>query len=598
MLTIKDLTYTINGRMILDKVSLQVAAGQHIGLVGKNGAGKSTLFNLIAGDLEADGGEISIAKGVRVGRVNQELPDDDTTLIDVVLAADIEAQELFLEAETASDPERIGYIYARLEEIGAYEAPARAASILSGLGFDHEAQQQPISSFSGGWRMRVALAAVLFLQPDLLMLDEPTNHLDFEAMIWLENYLARYDKTMIIISHDRDILNKTVSHIVHLENTQLQLYTGTYDQFERQRAERMLNQQAMHDKQMEQKARMMKFVERFRAKASKARQAQSRLKAIEKMDIVDAVIADRASAFYFNKPETLYSPLIALDNISAGYQENKPVLRNLNLRIDMDDRIALLGMNGNGKSTLVKLLAGKLQPQDGEMNMSNRIKIGYFAQHQNEELDVTSTPYELIQRTMPDEPEPKARGVLGRFGFDKNKADTKVSDLSGGERSRLLLALMSVENPHILLLDEPTNHLDIDARQALIQALNNYEGAVILVSHDPHLVECVADRLWLVQGGTCKHFDGDTADYKQLVLNNNSKNKKKDSKPAVENVRKQDKKPDKRKFEKQLEELYTAKSNLVEAMQKEKSYDQLASLQKQLDNLDKEIVAVEKSWLD
>ncbi len=518
MLTIQDLTYRVGGRTLLDKASLSIGAGQRVGLVGPNGVGKSTLFKLIAKELVADGGDINIVRNASVGWVKQDLPDDDTKLIDVVLAADTERSSLLLEAETVEDPERMAYIYTRLDEISAYDAPSRAATILNGLGFDSKAQERPISDFSGGWRMRVALAATLFRQPNLLMLDEPTNHLDFEAMIWLENYLMRYRETLLIISHDREILNKTVTHILHMEDKKLNAYTGTYDEFERRRAERLLNQSALREKQLKQKEHMQKFVDRFGATASKARQAQSRLKAIAKMDIVDAVMADRVTAFVFPEPEPLRSPLITLDFVNAGYEADKPILKKLNLRIDMDDRIALLGANGNGKSTLVKLLAGNLSPQLGEIHKSGKLKVGYFAQFQTDELDVNLTPYQTMQQVMLKLPEPKVRALLGKFGFDKDKADTKVGECSGGEKARLLFCLMSYHAPHIMLLDEPTNHLDMDAREALMQALNNYTGAVILVSHDPHLVENVADRLWLVADGTCVPYEDDLEAYKKLVV--------------------------------------------------------------------------------
>jgi ATP-binding cassette subfamily F protein 3 len=532
MLSISDLTYRVAGRTLLEHVSLSIPAGHRVGLVGPNGTGKSTLFKLISGELANDGGEISLVKGATMGMVRQDLPDDDTSLIDVVLDSDTERAALFKEAETAEDPDRIGYIYTRLEEIRAYDAPSRAATILAGLGFNETAQNSPISSFSGGWRARVALAAALFREPNLLMLDEPTNHLDFEAMIWLENFLMRYRETLIIISHDRDILNKTVDHIVHLENLKLVQYTGNYDQFERRRAERMLGQQALHDKQQAQKARMMAFVDRFKAKASKARQAQSRLKMIEKMDIVDAVMADRVTAFQFPEPEEMKSPLITLEDVDAGYTKGSPVLRKLNLRIDMDDRIALLGANGNGKSTLIKLLSGRLPPLAGQMLKSGKLRIGYFAQFQTDELDVALTPYEVMREVMREKPQSKIRATLGNFGFDKHKADTKVGELSGGEKARLLFCLMSYDAPHIMLLDEPTNHLDIDAREALMQALNNYNGAVILVSHDPHLVECVADRLWLVADGTCKPYDDDLEAYKGLVVQQRRKEREREKQLA------------------------------------------------------------------
>jgi ATP-binding cassette subfamily F protein 3 len=534
MLSIQDLTYRIGGRTLLNKVSVNIGAGHRVGLVGPNGAGKSTLFKLIAGELAPDDGTISFIKGATLGMVRQDVPDEDCPLIDIVLAADTERAALLREAETADDMDRIGHIYERLEAINAYDAPSRAASILAGLGFSEAAQASPISSFSGGWRNRVALAAVLFRQPNVLLLDEPTNHLDFESMVWLENFLMNYRETMIIISHDRDILNKTVNHILHLEDQRLVPYTGNYDQFERRRAERLLNQQSLHEKQMAQKAQMMKFVDRFRASASKARQAQSRLKAIEKMDIVDAVIADRVTAFHFPQPKELASPLIRLETVSAGYHPGQPVLQGLDIQINTDDRIALLGANGNGKSTLVKILSGRLAPLKGEVRNSAKLKIGYFAQFQTDELDVTLSPFELMQQTAQEPSEVKVRAILSRFGFDKRKADTKIGELSGGEKARLLFCLMSYDAPHIMLLDEPTNHLDIDARQALIQALNEYNGAVILVSHDPHLVECVADQLWLVDGGKCRPFKDDLEEYRKYVIR---QRKLKQEKPKADSSR-------------------------------------------------------------
>ena len=532
MLFINNLTFRIAGRTLLDNVSLSIPAGHRVGLVGPNGTGKSTLFKLVSGEYQADSGDISMIKGASLGMVRQDLPEDDTPVIEVLLATDSERANLLAEAETCEDADRIGYIYTRLDEIGAYDAPARAATILSGLGFNEEAQNAPISDFSGGWRMRVALAAVLFCQPNLLLLDEPTNHLDFEAMVWLENYLMKFTETLVIISHDRDILNKTVTHIAHLENKKLTLYTGTYDEFERKRAEKLLGQQALHEKQMAQKAHMQAFVDRFGATASKARQAQSRLKAIQKMDIVDAVMADRVTAFEFPEPEEQRSPMLVLERVEAGYEVGKPILKRLDLRIDADDRIALLGANGNGKSTLIKLLSGRLPQLTGEIHKSSKLRVGYFAQFQTDELDVKLTPFEIMRDAMKGVAESKIRASLSKFGFDKHKADTVVGDLSGGEKARLLFCLMSFDAPHIMLLDEPTNHLDMDAREALMQALNNYKGAVILVSHDPHLVDSVVDRLWLVADGTCKPYDGDLDTYRKLVVSQRRKEREETRKEA------------------------------------------------------------------
>ena len=522
MLTIENLTYRIGGRTILEDGNLSLMDGWKIGVVGPNGAGKSTLFKLIAGDLQADAGSIRLSERQTFGMVRQDIEDTETAILDMVLDAHTEMAALKRQAETETDPYKIGDIYARLEELDAYAAPARAAVLLNGLGFTDAQLQQPFSSLSGGWRMRVALAAALFLEPDVLLLDEPTNHLDLEAIMWLEGYLANYPHTLLIISHDREMLNTCIDHVVHVDKTQMTLYTGNYDTFERERAERLGLQQKMHEKQVAAKAHMQAFVDRFRAKASKARQAQSRLKAIEKMDIVDAVIQSRALNFSFPEPDELPAPLLAIRGADIGYAEGVPVLRRVTQNIDMDDRIALMGANGNGKSTLMKLIAGKLSPLAGEFVRSGKLRIGYFSQHQTEELDVTSTPYMEMYRLMkvknPDVKESQVRAKLGQFHFSKDLADNTIGSLSGGEKARLLFALMSFDTPHLLLLDEPTNHLDIDAREALVTALNNYKGAVVMVSHDPHMVERVADRLWLIQDGACEPFDGDLQDYRAFVI--------------------------------------------------------------------------------
>jgi ATP-binding cassette subfamily F protein 3 len=521
VLTISQLTCRVAGRPLIEDSSVAVMDGWRVGFVGANGTGKSTLFRLITGDLQSDGGEISVSARHRVGIVKQDMPDCDTPLIELVLEADTERKQLLADAETVTDPFKIGEVHNRLAEIDAYSAPARAAAILSGLGFNEAQINGPFSALSGGWRMRVALAAVLFQRPELLLLDEPTNHLDLEAIIWLEGYLDSYPHTVFIISHDRELLNRSVDHIIHLYDRKLTLYTGNYDTFERTRTEKLGLQQKMHDKQLAQRAHIQAFVDRFRYKASKARQAQSRIKMLEKMDLVDAVMADRSVRFVFPKPDKLPSPLIALDSVSVGY-ESKTVLRGINDTIDRDDRIALLGANGNGKSTLIKLIAGKLTPQAGEMVRMNKLRIGYFAQHQADELDLTSTPYEEMSRRLDKRGEvtrePVVRGRLGQFGFSKDLADTKIGSLSGGEKARLLFCFMSLDAPHMLLLDEPTNHLDIEAREALVEALNNYEGAVVIVSHDPHILERVVERLWLVNAGTVSDFDGDMDDYRRFVI--------------------------------------------------------------------------------
>ncbi len=517
MLTIENLTYRIGGRALLERASLALPAGHHAGLVGRNGTGKSTLLKLIASELHADSGDITLPNGTRIGMVAQEAPAGRESLIDTVLMADRERADLLAEAEHATDPHRIADIHTRLADIEAHRAPARAATILHGLGFDAEQQQRPCRDFSGGWRMRVALAAILFSEPDLLLLDEPTNHLDLEATLWLEDFLKRYPHTVLLVSHDRDLLNKAVDKIVHLEMQKLTVYSGGYDTFEKTRALKIANIAAAQKKQEAQRRHMQTFIDRFRYKASKARQAQSRIKMLARMEPIVSVAEERTIEFDFPNPEPLAPPIIALDHADAGYEPGKPVLRNLNLRLDMDDRVALLGANGNGKSTLAKLLAGRLKPMAGTLRKSGKLRVGYFAQHQTDELDVNATPLQIMDRLAPMTTAEKRRAHLGRFGFQQDKALTKVSALSGGEKARLLFALMSRESPHVLLLDEPTNHLDIDSRQALVQAINSFEGAVVLISHDPHLIELTADRLWLVAGGHVQSFDGDMDDYRKLL---------------------------------------------------------------------------------
>lgn len=518
MLDLKNITYRIAGRTLIDKSSLSIPDGHHVGLIGQNGAGKSTLFKLINKEIELDSGDIIMSPSSVLGIVRQDLQDDETSLLDVVLNADTERKMLLEEAEIATDANRISEIYTRLSDIHAYEAPSKASIILSGLGFSIEDQGKPISNFSGGWKMRVALAAALFCEPDLLLLDEPTNHLDFEAIIWLEDYLVKYPKTYILISHDRDTLNKTVNHIIHLDQLKLTLYKGNYDQFEEAHAQKRMGHQALFEKQQAHKKKMMDFVNRFGAKASKAKQSQSRLKALERMDMVDALITERSTTFKFPEPEDIPSPIITIDKADVGYETDKPVLENINIGISNDSRIALLGANGNGKSTLIKLISGKLNQSNGSITKNKKLRVGYFAQHQTDELDLSCTPFETLRAVISDQADHQIRAILGKFGFDKDKADTKVEELSGGEKSRLLFCIMSYNAPHIMLLDEPTNHLDIDARAALIDALNSYNGCIIIVSHDPHLVESVADELLLIKDGAVSSYNDDLETYKKLII--------------------------------------------------------------------------------
>jgi len=518
MLHINDLVYRVQGEPLFDHATVAVNKGERVGLVGRNGSGKTTLLKLISGELHQDGGNITYPRLIKVGKVAQEAPSGQTSLIDTVLAADSERTALLAEAEHTKDPHRIAELHERLATIQADSAPARAARILAGLGFDEATQQRPCAEFSGGWRMRVALASLLFQAPDLLLLDEPTNHLDLEAALWLESYLKSYPGTLLLVSHDRGLLNRAVNRIIHLEHRKLTAYTGNYDRFERLRREHLEHQAALQAKQQAERRHIQAFVDRFRYKASKARQAQSRLKALARMEPIAAAMEDRTVTFDFPEPTHLSPPILTLENAAVGYEQGKPILSHLNLRLDMDDRVALLGANGNGKSTLSKLLAARLKPMEGRMTRSSKLKIGYFAQDQAEELDLTSTPLAHMQRLMPLATETKLRSQLGRFGFGADRAEVAVGKLSGGEKARLLFALMSRDAPHVLILDEPTNHLDVDSRQALIQALSAFEGAVILVSHDTHLIELTADRLWLVADGGVAAFDGDMDDYRKLLM--------------------------------------------------------------------------------
>ncbi|QQS12897.1 MAG: ABC-F family ATP-binding cassette domain-containing protein [Rhodospirillales bacterium] len=518
MLHINDLTYRVAGRPLFERATVAVPAGRRAGLVGRNGTGKSTLLRLIRSELGVDGGSVTVRASARIGEVAQDAPGGDKSVLETVLEADRERAALLVEAETATEPNRVAEIHIRLADIGAHNAPSRAAAILHGLGFDHAAQQRPCGEFSGGWRMRVALAQALFAQPDLLLLDEPSNHLDIEARLWLSDYLRTYPYTLLLVSHDRELLNAVCDQIVHIDQGRLVSYTGNFDRFERTRREQAERQAALQTRQMAERKRIQAFVDRFRAKASKARQAQSRMKLLEKMEPIVPVASDSAIEFSFPNPDPLSPPLIAMDDASVGYGDGPPVLRKLNLRIDMDDRIALLGQNGNGKSTFIRLLAGRLATRGGSLRKSGKLRVGYFSQQQEEELDVDGTPFQHMRRLMPLATETAVRSQLGRFMFSGPRADQTVKTLSGGERTRLLFALMTREAPHILLLDEPTNHLDMDSRAALVEALNEYDGAVILVSHDAHLVRLVADRLWLVADGTCASFEGDLDDYESQVM--------------------------------------------------------------------------------
>jgi ATP-binding cassette, subfamily F, member 3 len=612
MLQILNLTYRIAGRTLFEAANLSLPAGHHAGLVGPNGSGKSTLLKLISGELHADAGEIRLPGSTRVGMLAQEAPDGERSLLETVLAADRERSQLLAAAERAVEPESIASVHARLADIEAHRAPAKAAAILAGLGLDEAAQARPCSHFSGGWRMRVALAAVLFAEPDLLLLDEPTNHLDIEATLWLEGFLKVYPRCLILVSHDRDLLNSAASKIIHIETGKLCVYTGGYDRFAQARAERIGQLANIAAKQAARRRHMQAFIDRFRYKASKARQAQSRLKALARMKPVVTVTERAHARFEFPTPEPLPPPIVALDNVQAGYEAGRPVLRQLDLRLDMSDRVALLGANGNGKSTLIKLLAGRIEPLTGEVRRSSKLKVGYFAQQQQDEIDPALTPLELMARGNPRSQSERHRAHFARFGLGAGQSVTPVEQLSGGERARLLFALMTIEAPHLLLLDEPTNHLDMDAREALIEALNKYEGAVVLVSHDPHLIRLTVDQLWLVADGRCTPFEGDLDDYRRrldqpgrqthnLELTSAESRKRKRRLAAEARAQTIDLRRAAADAERRLQELEIRRVALERRLADPAAYDQrkpeLTALQIEFDEVQKLISAAEEEWL-
>jgi ATP-binding cassette subfamily F protein 3 len=519
MLHINDLTFRIEGRPLFDQATLAVLKGSKVGLVGRNGTGKSTLFNLIKGDLTPDDGSVTVRKGARFGAVDQEVPSGPESLMQTVLEANKELTSLLAEAETATDPNRISEIHVRLADIDAYTAEARAGSILSGLGFTAEDQQKPCSEFSGGWRMRVALAAMLFAEPDLLLLDEPTNYLDLEGAVWLESHIKTYPGTAFIVSHDRDFLNTAATHIAHLRQGKLFSYTGDYDNFERQLREQQRLSLSMRDKQDAERKHLESFVNRFKAKASKAKQAQSRVKRLEKMKPVATIVNDPIPPIDLPSPvKALSPPIVRFEGVKLGYVEGEHVLRDIDLRIDTEDRIGILGRNGEGKSTFAKAIMGELQPQEGFVRRHKKLKIGYFAQHEIDALNLNDSPYDHVRDLMPDATEAQRRARLARFGLGIKNAETPARDLSGGEKARLLFSLISFNAPHLLVLDEPTNHLDMDSRAKLIEALNEYEGAVIIISHDRNILETVVDDLWIVENQGIAPYDGSLIDYRKSQL--------------------------------------------------------------------------------
>ena len=542
MLRIEDLSFRIDGRPLFDGARAHISKGWKVGLVGRNGTGKSTLLRLIIESAQESDSAIRMNARAKLGHVAQEAAPSEVLLLDEVLSADIERTSLLAEAVTATDPDRISEIYERLTDIDAYTGEARAAEIATGLGFTQADLARPLSVFSGGWRMRAALAGVLFAEPDLLLLDEPTNYLDLEGAAWLERYLRRYPHTVLIVSHDRELLNRSVTHILALNDLALSIHAGGYDAYLKKQAERAAQAEAMKAKQDREKAHMQSFVDRFRYKASKARQAQSRLKMLEKMQDITVPLSERTQPFSFGEPEELASPLFVLEHADMGYVAGDPVLHDVNLRIDQDDRVAIVGANGQGKSTLVKSIAAKLAMMDGHRKASRGIRIGYFSQDQLDELHAGDTALDHIRDMMPDLPESRRRSIAAQIGFDRAKSETNVEDLSGGEKVRLLLGLTGLTKPHILILDEPTSHLDIDSREALIHALNAYSGAVLLITHDVFLAEATADRIWLVKDGRAEPFDGDLRDYRKLVLSADKAAPPPERKPKV-TAKREDAKP-------------------------------------------------------
>ncbi|MBO6764339.1 ABC-F family ATP-binding cassette domain-containing protein [Maricaulis sp.] len=519
MLHINDLTYRIEGRMLFDQATLFLPAKAKMGLVGRNGTGKSTLFRLIRGEAVAESGDVRVQKGVRVGSVAQEAPGGEETLMDVVLAADSERAALLAEAETATDPDRIAEIQTRLADIESHTAEARAGSILSGLGFTGEEQQRPCREFSGGWRMRVALAATLFARPDLLLLDEPTNYLDLEGVMWLQSYLKTFPGAALVISHDRDLLNGAMQKIAHLKQGKLSVYEGGYDDFEKALAEKQRLQMKLVEKQEAERRHLQSFVDRFKAKASKAKQAQSRVKRLEKMQVVATQVEDPVAPFDFPNPQRrMAPPIVRMLDVSVGYEPGKPVLRDISLNIDTEDRIGILGRNGAGKSTLAKLLNDRLEPLSGHLRKHKKLEIAFFAQHQIDDLSPDMSAYQHVIELMEDATEAQRRARLARFGLPGDRQETPAKNLSGGEKARLLFNLITFGGPHLLILDEPTNHLDMDSRAELINAINAYEGAVVLITHDRHIIESCVDRLWVVGDGTVTPYDDDIETYRQSLL--------------------------------------------------------------------------------
>ena len=618
MIALRHITLRVGGTLLLDGASAQFADGERIGLVGANGAGKTTLLRAVAGEVGLEAGDIEIGRNRRIGTVPQTLPSSTDSLLETVLAADVERSSLLAEAETAVDPHRIAEIHDRLVDIDAHGAIARAGAILAGLGFDDAAQKRPLNELSGGWRMRVALASCLFLRPDILLLDEPTNHLDLEAAMWLQGFLASYPRTLIIVSHDRTLLNTVPTAILHLQDRILTTYRGDYDTFERTRSLRLANQESMRRKQLQERRHIQAFIDRFRYKASKARQAQSRIKMLERMEPIAAVVEDRTSHLSFPDPEPLAAPILAIDNGAVGYDDGPSVLQRLTLRLGTQDRIGLLGQNGNGKTTLMRLLAGQLALKEGFAQRSNKLVTGYFSQDVADQLDPAETALDAVRRAGREASDATLMSHLGRFGLGQEKSAISIGSLSGGEKARLAIALICRRAPHLLLLDEPTNHLDIDTRQALVQALAAFDGSVVLASHDWHLLNATVDELWLVAERTCTRYDGTLEEYRDKLVRSRSSGRARrggDGKQPTQNARKQARQTramDRaataeirsalKRAEADLERLANEKQELHDRLSDPGLYengpDRLTALSKRAAELDREIAAAEAQWLD
>ena len=621
MLKFNQLSLRRGSRELLRDVTCTLHAGQRVGVTGANGVGKSSLFALIRNELQADSGDFSLPPKTVISHVAQEMPAVDKSALDYVIDGDTELRQLeqqIAQAEKANDGDRLGHLYSHMDTIHGYSAASRAGKLIHGLGFTSEQEQIPVREFSGGWRMRLNLAQALMCRSDLLLLDEPTNHLDLEAVIWLEEWLLNYEGTLLLISHDRDFLDRVVTHVAHIEQGTLTMYTGNYSAFEIRRAEHLANQQSAYEKQQREIAHMQSFVDRFRAKATKARQAQSRIKALERMKMISAAHIDSPFHFKFRIPDKMPDLLLHLENVSTGYTE-EPILTGINLNILAGNRIGLLGYNGAGKSTLIKLLAGEMSASKGERTEAKDINIGYFAQHQLEQLDSHASPLLHLQRIDPKATESQLRNFLGGFGFQNDMAMSPVAPFSGGEKARLVLAMVVYHKPNLLLLDEPTNHLDLEMRHALSMALQEFEGAMVIVSHDRHMLRSVTDTLLLVDGGKVEPFDGDLDDYKKWVkdhdkeepstdISNNPKNagtsKKQQRQNAAAQRREQQSLQNKiKKLEKEIDKLNGENQKIHESLSDSSLYDannkqELKELLAKQTETNKQLQHSEQLWLE